>query len=235
MFMRLHRFIADIDLTKKTLDLTDEDLVNQIRNVLRLRVGDKLILSDGRLNEAEVVIADAGKNMFRVEVESKYANENEPRSQGILYCSILKRENFELVVQKATEVGIKEIQPIISERTVKLNLRMDRLQKIIKEAAEQSGRGMLPILHNPLDFEKAFEPAKKNDINLFFDAPGKRLESGELKDKSRVGAWIGPEGGWTAEELALAEKEGFRITSLGKTVLRAETAAIVASHVIAQQ
>ena len=87
-----------------------------------------------------------------------------------------KKENFELVVQKAVEIGVKEIIPIITKRTVKLNLKYDRLEKIIKEAAEQSGRGILPILRKAMDFKKAIEEAEQNNINLFFDISGKKFQ-----------------------------------------------------------
>jgi len=133
--------------------------------------------------------------------------------------------------------------PIISKRTVKLNLRQDRLKKIIKEAAEQSNRGVVPILHEPLDFKKALEHALNNDLNLLFDPAGLNLcpfgtspagrEIRKLKAESlKLGIWIGPEGGWDEEELQLAKEKGFKIVSLGKLFFRAETAAIIASYLV---
>jgi len=230
--MRLHRFIVDLDLARKNLVIDEPDLVGQLKNVLRLGVGDRFILGDGKSNEAQVIVRDVKKGMFMVDVEANFKNENEPRSQAVLYCALLKRENFELVVQKATEIGVKEIIPLITERTVKLNLREDRLNKIIKEAAEQSGRGVLPVLREPMKFDDAVESAKENHVNLFFNASGDRLHPSEHMAGVRVGAWVGPEGGWTEEELTKAEGEKFTISSLGSTILRAETAAIVASHII---
>lgn len=227
--MKLHRFIIPIQLDKKQIRLVDKELLNQLRNVLRLKVGDKITLADGQLNEALVQIKSVSKDFVELEIVKVSKNENEPKVHGVLYAALLKRENFELVAQKATEVGIKEIVPIISKRTVKLNLRQDRLEKIIKEAAEQSNRGVVPILHEPLDFKKALEHAKQNDINLFFDPSGKEL-GGKFGISKTAGLWVGPEGGWDEEELQLAKEKGFKIISLGKLFFRAETAAIIASY-----
>jgi 16S rRNA (uracil1498-N3)-methyltransferase len=147
--------------------------------------------------------------------------------QVILYCSIIKRENFELMAQKATEVGVKEIVPLLSSRTIKLNIKSERVEKIIKEASEQSGRGKVPELHPPMTFKDALEHAKSNDLNLFFDPSGKIFSP--LTQEKKIGVFIGPEGGWDEDEIGLARAQNFQIVSLGKLVLRAETAAIVAS------
>ena len=147
-------------------------IVGQISRVLRLKIGEQIILSDGELNEKLVEIKEISKNFIEGIVLKSYKNENEAEVYGILYCAILKRENFELVVQKAIEIGISEIVPIITERTVKLNLNYERLEKIIKEDSEQSGRGRLPVLKKDMKFKEAIESAKKNNLNLFLDSSG---------------------------------------------------------------
>lgn len=240
--MKLHRFVSNsIDLTAENLigshlSLQDAELVNQIKNVLRLEKGDKIILTDGKLREALSEIADVAGQSIVVNVLNISKNEKESKLHSILYCSILKRENFELVVQKATEVGIKEIVPIISKRTVKLNLRLDRLEKIAKEASEQSGRGITPTISAPISFDTALKSANKNKINLFFDEHGGEIPSSaisRLASDSQVGLFIGPEGGWDESEVeTIKNMPEFKIVSLGKLTLRAETAAIVASYLI---
>jgi len=112
--MRLHRFIGKFDFSQSRLKIYDEEILKQIRNVLRLKKGDSIILADGKLNEAVVRITESDKKFLEVEILEKSVNKNEPERHGILYCAILKRENFEWVAQKATEVGIKEIVPVIS-------------------------------------------------------------------------------------------------------------------------
>ena len=145
----------------------------------------------------------------------------------------MKKENFEIAVQKAVEVGVKEIVPIITARTVKFGLNKERLEKIIKEAAEQSGRGILPNLNEAIDFDKAIIEAKnKNEVNLFFQIGYPPLGHSMSKFK-KIGVFVGPEGGWTEEETKIAQSNGFTLVGLGKTILRAETAAIIASYLTA--
>lgn len=228
--MRLHRFIGNFDLSKKELSIDDADFINQVKNVLRFKVGDELILCDGKRNEAKVRFIELENLVSKLEILEVYENENEPENYVVLYCSLLKKENFELAVQKAVEVGVKEIIPIITARTVKFGLNFERLNKIIKEAAEQSGRGVLPKLNETIDFAKAVAEAKnKNEINLFFNIGESPLGSRTSKFK-KIGVFVGPEGGWTEEEMKIAQSNGCILVGLGKTVLRAETAAVVASY-----
>lgn len=232
--MKFHRFIRDFDFSKKVITISDKEICNQIKKVLRFGVGDKIILGDGKLNEALVKITVLRKGEVVGEILQVSQNQNESSVHVVLYCSILKRENFELVVQKAVEVGVAEIIPLVTKRTVKLNLKRERLEKIIREAAEQSGRGRVPVLHNVLDLKKAMDGASRNDINLFFDVSGQIFDDNslEMSHYRRVGIFIGPEGGWDEKEIELAKEKKFKIVSLGKLTLRAETAAIIASYLI---
>ncbi|HEY4715062.1 MAG TPA: RsmE family RNA methyltransferase [Candidatus Paceibacterota bacterium] len=246
--MRLHRFIGDFDLRQNMIEINDRELIKQITKVLRLKQGEQFILSDGRLNEAVAEITKIDKNQIKAKIIKKYKNENEPEKKVILYCAILKRENFELVVQKATEAGISEIAPIITERTVKTGLNLERLQKIIKEAAEQSGRGIIPVLHEPVRFAEAVKGGGilfDKSGALFFEkfCAGRRDEqsnspAGEyayFSENKAPRLFIGPEGGWSDNELNLAKEHKFEIASLGKLTLRAETAATIASYLMTYQ
>ena len=228
--MRPHRFIGNFDLSKKELFISDADFINQAKNVLRLKTGDELILCDGKLDEAVAEISLLTKDKVELAIIETRKNENESENHVSLYCSILKKENFEIVVQKAVEVGVKEIAPIIAVRTVKFGLNYERLNKIIKEAAEQSERGILPKLDEAISFDEAVKQAKSaNDLNLFFQA-GYPLLGHSMSKLKKNGVFIGPEGGWTEEEIKIAQSNGFTFVGLSKTTLRAETAAIVASY-----
>lgn len=233
--MRLHRFIINTDLNGGKIRLTDPNLINQMRNVLRLSAGDKVSLADGRGKEALAQVSTLRKGIAELEIEKIYENKNESDKSVILYCSVLKRENFELVVQKATEVGVKEIFPIVTKRTIKLNIKMGRLGKIMKEAAEQSGRAVIPKLNEPIRFEDAVEHAKKNNLNLFFDISGSSIKGflHTIESRKHIGVFIGPEGGWEEEEIKIAKKNKFKVASLGKLTLRSETAAIIVSYLAA--
>jgi 16S rRNA (uracil1498-N3)-methyltransferase len=120
--------------------------------------------------------------------------------------------------------------PIITERTIKLGLNQERLLKIVKEAAEQSGRGMVPEIVEPLKLAEAIIQAQENDVNFFCHFSKKRLN--KLVSKGQIGLFIGPEGGWSDEEVKMAKKANFEVVSLGENVLRAETAAIVGSYLV---
>ncbi|RJQ14342.1 16S rRNA (uracil(1498)-N(3))-methyltransferase [Candidatus Parcubacteria bacterium] len=230
--MKQHRFIGNFDLSENKINLSDRALIHQIKDVLRIGIGDKIVLADGNLNEALVEITNMVANRLSVEVISRNKNNNESLKDVSLYCSILKRENFELVVQKTTEVGIKKIIPIITERTVKLNFNQGRLEKIIKEASEQSGRGIIPTLTQPVKFEDSLKESEENKANILFHEEGDFFSQKNLDRFSKIGIWIGPEGGWTTKEIKKAQENKFLVFGLGKLTLRAETAAIVASYLV---
>ena len=234
--MRINRFFGDFNLFEKTVRSSDAELVNQLKNVLRLKKSDEIILCDGKLNEARSAVEDLNNNEAVFKVLETGRNADEFRQDVVLYCSLLKRENFELVAQKSTELGVKEIVPVVAAKTVKLGFKTDRLRKIIKEAAEQSGRGILPVLSEQTDFGGAIESAGGNDLNLFFELGGKTLGNLNLDffKYKKIGIFIGPEGGWSEEELNLANNN-FKIAGLSRFTLRAETAAIAALTEVTQQ
>ncbi len=233
--MRLHRFIGQFNLTNDIVEISDVDLVNQIKNVFRFSAGDQIILCDGASNEATAEIVSIDKKKVEARIIERSVNKNKPKNETVLYCAMLKKENFELVVQKAVECGISEIVPVITERTVKLNLNEDRLAKIAREAAEQSGRGTVPKIKKPIKLEEAIKDTAKNSLNLFFDETGedKVISILESNKQPRINAWVGPEGGWSEKEIELANQAGFKAVSLGKLTLRGETAAIVAAYFVA--
>ncbi|EKD24239.1 MAG: hypothetical protein ACD_81C00072G0002 [uncultured bacterium] len=228
--MRLHRFIGNFDCSQDTIVIAEAEVVNQILRVLRLTVGDRFILGDGNANECIVEISDRQKEQLTTTVIERSVNTAEPAVAAVLYCAILKRENFELVVQKATEIGVREIVPLITQRTVKLDIKEERLRKIITEAAEQSGRGRVPMLRQAMSFADALVDAQRNDVNFFFDISDVVAEEGVIGDAMRRGLFVGPEGGWSYDEVLAARAAGCHIISLGALTFRAETAAIIASY-----
>jgi 16S rRNA (uracil1498-N3)-methyltransferase len=225
--MRIHRFIGNFDLAPGEIQVSNPDQINQIKNVLKLEPGEKIILSDGAGNEALGEIKLVAKDKVIVSIEQI---EKSPGAehQVNLYLAILKKENFELAVQKAVECGVNTITPIITERTVKTGLNMERLQKIILEATEQSGRSALPELFDIFPFEEAIVSEADQKI-IFHINPEAKEFTPNPKAKS-VNVFIGPEGGFTEREIALAREHGYTPASLGKSTLRGETAAIVATY-----
>lgn len=228
--MHKNRFFVSGNIENKRVVVEDEGIYNQIRNVLRMKKGDGATLLDGEGRAIDVVIRDIKNNTVTFErLGEVYEVESKSRPNVALFCSVLKRENFELVCQKATEIGVGSIHPIICERTVKLGLKKDRLRKIISEAAEQSGRGDAPELYDPVSFPQSLE-GLKGAQNILFDASGSLEDIKKLKREGEIKIWIGPEGGWSEEELHMARLNGFAVISLSGLTLRAETAAIIASY-----
>jgi len=148
--MKIHRFIGDYDLKSGPFELTEPAVVRQIAKVLRLKPGEELILCDGRDLEARGKIVSVGPQSVQLTLWTPRPTDIRPQTQVALYCSILKKENFDLVVQKATELGVMDVVPVITRRTVKQNLNLPRLRAIAHEAAELSGRGTVPEVHAPL-------------------------------------------------------------------------------------
>jgi 16S rRNA (uracil1498-N3)-methyltransferase len=150
-----------------------------------------------------------------------------------LCLSIIKKDNFELAVQKATELGVTTIIPILSSRSEKKNLSFDRLEKIAIESAEQCGRGDVPHIMPIVTLEQALAKVHDKQLLIMLDLGTKSLVNEkqallDSKNISEITLFIGPEGGWSDEDHELMNNRGVKKYSLGNTVLRAETAAIVA-------
>jgi len=231
--MKVHRFITKQIISITTTILNDKELVYQINKVLRLNPGEQISLSNGH---GEALIFEIDK-INHDNITIKFLNKStelKSDKEIILYCAILKKENFELVVQKATEIGVTKIVPLISERTIKLGLNFERLHKIAKEAAEQSGHNSLPEITEIINLETALINAQIQDLVLFFDITGRKLTNLIFENKKSIGIFIGPEGGWSQKELALIlnQTHSFMAAKLGDFTLRAETAAIVSLGLI---
>lgn len=228
--MKLHRFILDIKLAKGQVVVDDADVVRQMSAVLKLKVGEAVVLSDGQGNDAKGEIIKLDKRQVAIDLDAPRVCHNEPVRNVTLFCAILKRENFEWVVQKATEIGVAKIVPIITERTVKQALKMERLRSIAKEAAEQSGRCRVPDIAEPTKLSEALVSSKNQSTYFFHTSPASVSDLPTFRPSDNMlSIYVGPEGGWTDNEVRLAKDFGCKTASLGKLVLRGETAAVCAS------
>ncbi|KKP86370.1 MAG: Ribosomal RNA small subunit methyltransferase E [Parcubacteria group bacterium GW2011_GWC1_35_8] len=225
--MKLHRFIGGFDLSKKEIEITNPENIKQIKDVLKLVKGEIIILSDGKGSSAEATIISISPDKIICKINKIEKQEKTERKVN-LYLAILKKENFELATQKAVECGVSNIIPIITERTIKTGLNISRLEKIILEASEQSGRSIVPVLSPILEFPTALAYGSAAEERVIFHLGEKTYEANK-KAKS-VSIFIGPEGGFTEKEVKLAEDSGYTVSSLGPLTLRGETAAIVATY-----
>ncbi len=236
--MKIHRFIDNFDLPTGQAGLSKNELeiqgetAHQIIKVLKLKVGEKIELCDGKGISTMALIVKLGKNNVWVKI-SNIVKEKTENKKVTLYCAVLKKENFELVVQKTTETGVSKIVPIITDRTIKTGLNLERLKKIAREASEQSGRTDVPEISEPITFDKALDISEGE--NILFDASGEKFTDTLKNNFKEINIWIGPEGGWTENEIKKARNlPGFKICSLGSNILRAETAAVVSVFLFSQ-
>lgn len=252
--MRLHRFFIEESLrNKKDIAIFDENIIHQWKDVFRLRAGDKVILLDNSGFEYLSEITELHKSKCEVKIIEQTVVENIPKRNVTLFAALIKKDNYEWILEKGTEVGVSHFVPIISDRSEKKNLNMERAQKIIKEASEQSGRGMMPTISEPDDLKTILnnessidtieigneksKPYFPNGLQMLaFDVGGELFDVSKIKSSAAtklnlpetdIGILIGPEGGWSEKELNLFKEKNIPIYSIGSQVLRAETAAIV--------
>ncbi|MBT9167131.1 MAG: Ribosomal RNA small subunit methyltransferase E [Syntrophomonadaceae bacterium] len=222
-------------LSEDTVKLSGED-VHHLLRVLRASVGESLELccETGRCRRAEILFVEKNSVSCRL---GDFLPDSEPSIQFSVAFGLLKGEKAEFVLQKATELGAASFIPFISERTVvrpdkEMENRRQRWQKIIRSAAAQSRRNLIPPVQSPASWQQLLELAKSFDkALLFWEGKGGRLLCDVLKNlqpKSRILLVTGPEGGFSDEELFAAKSHGLEPVTLGSRILRAETAALVA-------
>lgn len=227
--MKIHRFIQSFDLSGEKVFVHDPQLVHQMGKVLRLEIGESVVLCDGKGAEVQGVIEEIDKRKVVVQVQERRQNLVESNSKVRLYVGLLKRDAFELALQKATEVGVSEIIPITTQRTIKQGINLERLQVIVREAAEQSGRGVVPVVREAVSFEDGCKETGVSGEGVFLDIDAPVIERRSIAGQV-VSLFVGPEGGWTNEERDMATRYGLAKVGLGPQVLRGETAVTVACY-----
>jgi RsmE family RNA methyltransferase len=220
-------------------------LIHQWRDVFRYMPGSRVALFDDSKTECLCMIESfSGSTKAELVILEKSGGGGENKSgtgdmldgevQVIkkdelwLFASILKNENFDLVVQKVTELGIDHIVPLICDRTIKKNINMKRAEKIMIEASEQSGRTSVPKIYEPIILKKAVEDflAEDGEVVVCHQNGDEWSKGKELLKKYPLGFIVGPEGGWSEKEENYFNKIALRKIKFSENVLRAETAAI---------
>ncbi|MDP2952479.1 MAG: RsmE family RNA methyltransferase [Chloroflexota bacterium] len=240
----MHRFFIPPEWIRFDRVTLQGELVHQLSHVLRLRPGDRIVVLDNAGWDYEVELQVFSREKIEGTAKERRHATGEPRTQVVLYQSLLKGDKLEFVMQKGTELGVAAFVPMLCERCVVASMaEMDgktaRWQRILREAAEQSERGKVPDLKPVHFFHQAVE-----------DAPGLKLIAWEEEkeqalwaalrrslrartgDDFTVSLFIGPEGGFTAQEVELAQSHGVLPVTLGPRVLRAETAGMVAATIV---
>lgn len=218
------------------------DEAKHILNVMRMEIGDTLTICDGQSNDCLCRICETGKNCLKAKIEETTKSESEPKTKITLYQGLPKSDKMELIIQKCVEIGVCRIVPVITERAVvkiekgaKEDKKTERWQKIAESAAKQSGRGIIPAVERPMKFKDAIEEAVKNGeaIIPYENEKDRGLKEFVKNSKAEnIGIFIGPEGGFDKKEIEFAVENGVMSVTLGKRILRTETAGIVTSAIV---
>jgi 16S rRNA (uracil1498-N3)-methyltransferase len=241
-------FVAPESFQGDAVHVADAALVKQLSTVLRLRAGDVVTLLDNSGAEYSVVLDAIERRDVRGTITAKTIVHTEPRLQVAIYVALIRNERFEWVLQKGTELGVSTFMPVVCERSVVDDLvqvkerKLDRWERIVREAAEQSRRAKLPTLHPAMLFTAACEHAARHAHAVLLHPESTQgdgaaslttvvlpLINRVTTDPQAVAVLSGPEGGFSPDEVRTAQRYGVRLATLGPRTLRAETAPIAAT------
>jgi len=237
-----HFYVEPEAVSADTARITGGD-VNHIKNVLRMHPGEEIMILDGSGMEYRCEIETISDEVLAKVLEAK-KTEAELSVRLLLFQGLPKKDKMELIIQKAVELGVCEIIPVLTKRTVvkledkkKEQKKLERWQAIAEAAAKQSGRGIIPKVCEVVKFAEAVKQAATLDEALIpyelaegMDEARERIRG--LHSKKTIGIFIGPEGGFEEEEIALAANAGIHPITLGKRILRTETAGLCILSVI---
>lgn len=237
------RFFVDACDTKgKSITITGED-VNHIKNVLRLKIGDEIIINDKEQTDYICNISSFDGGVVVADIVDVIKNAAELPVKIVLFQGLPKLDKLEFIIQKAVELGVSEIVPVITKRTIvkvdskKEEKKLARYQAIATSAAKQSGRGVIPSVTHFMSYKEAIEYAADLDMVIvpYEEAKGisysKEVIS-SIRGKKSLGVFIGPEGGFAKEEVDMACDNGAVAITLGNRILRTETAGLTTLSII---
>ena len=237
-----HFFTSPENIGGGQVQITGPD-VNHIRNVLRMKAGEELLVSDGSGTDYTCRIAEITDSSVVCEVVGEGASLSECPVRFCLFQGLPKADKFEHIIQKAVELGVYEIIPVQTARSIvkyddrKAAAKRERWQKISESAAKQSRRGIVPEVREIMTFKEAVAEAAGLDMNIipyenFKDMKSTREILAEIRPGMSVGIFVGPEGGFEEKEVAMANEAGIRSISLGNRILRTETAPLMLLSVL---
>ena len=230
-------YITKEDIQENIAIIKGEE-AQHISRVLRMKKGDSVTLCDGEGMFYDATLTDFSDKTVTAEISASYTAPTEPAVQLTVFQGVPKNPKLETVIQKLTEVGAVRLVPMDTKRAVaKLDksAKVERLRKIAQEAAKQSKRGIVPEVTDCVPFKKAVEMAAQADLALI---PYEEETEVSLKNALRgktpktVSVMIGPEGGFDESEIMLAKETGIQSVTLGKRILRTETAPLTVASVV---
>lgn len=216
--------------------ILNEEQSKHIVQVLRMQKDEQILLTDGKGSKAHALIIDDHRKRCEVEIID-VANEEEVKSKITIAISLIKNTaRFEWFLEKATEIGVNEIIPLICERTEKEKFRFDRMQNILISGMLQSQQSWLPLLHVPISFDELINQNRVENKFIAHCLPGQKTQLTSFTHHSSLITHslilIGPEGDFTKNEIQMSLTKNFLPVALGSTRLRTETAGIVAATIL---
>lgn len=239
----MQHFFVTPDQVKGDLIFVEGSDVNHMKNVLRMRIDEEVTISDGNNRQYLCKIKEYDNEEAILHIVEEMTTDTELPSRIYLFQGLPKQDKMELIVQKCVELGVYQVIPVATKRCVvklddkKAKKKIERWQQIAESAAKQAGRGLIPEVTDVLSFKEALKYADELDVVLipYELAEGmnetKRIIS-EIKPGQSVGIFIGPEGGFEKEEVEAAIDSGAKAITLGKRILRTETAGLTTLSVL---
>ena len=234
--MELRRFFTESNKIIGNSIVIDNLEYNHIVKVLRFKVGFKLIICVGDGYDYHSTVISIDDKVVICEINEKLLNINNSKVEVNLFAAMIKEDNFELVVQKAVELGVYSITPVITAYVSEKSLRADRLEKISSDASKQCGRASKVIINPAVNLEQAINKAGKSELTIMAYEKERYVTLQDILIKSKnvrsIALLIGPEGGFSDEERDIINKNHISKFTLGRRILRAETASIVTLGII---
>lgn len=234
-------FIKKAQIEKEQVKIGGE-LLKHLRDSLRIQKGEKVVCVDEDANKYTVEITSVSKGLLVGDIIEKVSMEKGPAVYIHLVQSIPKGPKFDFIIQKSTELGVNAITPVISERSVvkiekeRAGDKLGRWKRVVLEAAQQSNRLDVPDVASPVTLRDFLSSFRKVDLNLLLwegeQKSGIKDLLQSIKDIKKVTVLTGPEGGFSEDEVGMAISAGFTPVSIGKSVLRTETAPIMVLSIL---
>lgn len=231
-------FVNPNQIEDQVIRIVRKEDLHHIKNVLRLRAGDLVEVSDGVQWEYEGSIGQSDPEGLKVEIIKRQAFAREPKVHITLFQGIPKQGKMDFIIQKAVELGVSELVPVFMARTIVIDKgnfgkKLVRYEMIAEEAAAQCGRGIVPYIRQAISFDKIQEVLEPDSTILFLyenekNTTIKDVLRGMQTMPQRISLIVGPEGGFDGKEADLLNAKGILGVTLGKTILRTETAGLAA-------
>lgn len=237
-----HFFVTPQQVKEENIWIVGTD-VNHIKNVLRMKIGEELQISDGNNKKYLCEIASMTSDEVCVQIKEELKSDTELPSKIYLFQGLPKSDKMELIVQKAVELGAYEIIPVATKRAVvklddkKAVKKVERWNSIAEGGAKQSGRNVIPEVKNVMSFKEAIQYAKELDVVLIpYELAEGMAETrqiiSDIQPGQSIGIFIGPEGGFETAEVEYAIENGAKAITLGKRILRTETAGLTTLSIL---